>query len=80
MSRILITYALLLSVLFPVLAQDDISQFSYWQYYSDIENSLYKHFYSVAHDELEIRKSGGRKFNDQSGLAGKTIHGQKEIF
>ncbi|TFH26616.1 MAG: xylan esterase [Bacteroidia bacterium] len=56
MSRILITSALFLSILFPVLAQDDISQFNYWQYYSDIENSLYKHFYSVAHDQLESRK------------------------
>jgi len=57
MNQILITFALLLTILIPVQAQDDISQFNFWQYYSDIENSLYKHFYSVAHDQLEARKA-----------------------
>ncbi|MFO7670089.1 MAG: alpha/beta hydrolase family protein, partial [Bacteroidales bacterium] len=57
LSRLLIIAALFLSILLPATAQDDISQFNYWQYYSDIENSLYKHFYSVAHDQLESRKT-----------------------
>ncbi|MCK5209354.1 MAG: acetylxylan esterase, partial [Cyclobacteriaceae bacterium] len=38
-------------------AQDDVSLFNYWQYYSDIENSLYKHFCSVAFEQLESRKT-----------------------
>lgn len=56
MSRILITWTLFLSIFIPVRAQDDVSFFKTWQYYSDIENSLYKHFYSIAHDQLESRK------------------------
>ncbi|MFH0759745.1 MAG: alpha/beta hydrolase family protein [Bacteroidota bacterium] len=58
LSRILMTWALFFfSIGFPVLAQDDVSLFNYWEYYSDIENSLYKHFCSVAHDQLESRKA-----------------------
>jgi hypothetical protein len=42
-------------------AQDDIDQLNFWQYYSDVENSLYKHFCTVAFDQLEERKSEVRK-------------------
>jgi hypothetical protein len=37
--------------------QDIISQFNYWQYYTDIENSLYKSFCSTAFDQLKSRQS-----------------------
>jgi len=37
-------------------AQDDVAFFNYWQYYSDIENSLYKHFCSAASEQLALRE------------------------
>jgi hypothetical protein len=57
--RVLFTGALFLFILgpfLPVKAQDDVELFNYWQYYADIENSLYKHFCSVAFEQLEERK------------------------
>jgi len=57
--RILLIRALFLLLLSPIIragAQDDVAFFNYWQYYSDIENSLYKHFCSVAFEQLESRK------------------------
>lgn len=54
--RKLISWAFLLSLLIPVRAQDDVSFFKTWEYYSDIENSLYKHFCSVAFEQLESRQ------------------------
>lgn len=38
-------------------AQEDTDFFKFWQSYTDIENSLFKHFSSVAYDQLEIRKA-----------------------
>ncbi|MCK5464104.1 MAG: hypothetical protein KAI95_13850, partial [Bacteroidales bacterium] len=39
----------------PAQAQDEVDLFKYWKYYSDIENSLYKYFCSVAFEQLESR-------------------------
>ena len=64
--RIFFTRALFLCIFIPVQAQDDVALFNYWQYYSDIENSLYKHFCSVAFEQLESRK------REISGLKTKT--------
>ena len=55
-TQILITWIILLFVWNPVQAQDDVSLFKYWKYYSDVENSLYKSFCSIAFEQLEIRK------------------------
>ncbi len=60
------TRTLFLFIFIPVQAQDDVALFNYWQYYSDIENSLYKHFCSVAFEQLESRK------REISGLKTKT--------
>jgi len=40
----------------PAIAQDDVSLFDYWKYYSDIENAQYKYFCSVALDQLSQRE------------------------
>ena len=64
--RILFTRVLFLLIFIPGQAQDDVALFNYWQYYSDIENSLYKHFCSVASEQLESRK------REISGLQTKT--------
>ena len=56
-SRIIITCTLYLFILMPTQAQDDVDLFKYWKYYSDIENSLYKYFCSVAFEQLESRKT-----------------------
>jgi hypothetical protein len=47
---------LFLLLFIPLQAQDDVALFNYWQYYSDIQNSLYKHFCAVADGQLESRK------------------------
>jgi len=53
-----ISTLLLLLVLLPdiLFAQDDVDLYSYWKYYSDVENTLYKHFCSVAFTQLDNRK------------------------
>ncbi len=56
-TRIITSCTLYLFILMPVHAQDDVDLFKYWQYYSDIENSLYKYFCSVAFEQLESRNS-----------------------
>lgn len=38
------------------MAQKEIDFFNYWQYYSDNENALYKHFSKIAFDQLEERR------------------------
>ncbi|TMU50708.1 alpha/beta hydrolase family protein [Flagellimonas algicola] len=49
--------ALCLFILSPIQAQEeDIGFFDYWASYSDLENSLYKHFSNLAYSKLEERK------------------------
>ncbi|MCK0146701.1 acetylxylan esterase [Arenibacter sp. F26102] len=55
-------YAVKFLLLFCILtqqvgAQEDLSFFEYWKSYSDIENSLFKHFSSIAYGQLEQTKS-----------------------
>ena len=52
-----ITLTLIVSLCIPVRAQDDVALFNFWQYHSDVENSLYKHFCSVAFEQLESRQA-----------------------
>ncbi len=57
--RLFVARALFMLILCPNIqlqAQDDVELFNYWQYYADIENSLYKHFCGVAFKQLEERK------------------------
>jgi len=50
----------------PTQAQDDVTLFKYWKYYSDIENSLYKYFCSVAFEQLESRKTAINKLKTKA--------------
>lgn len=52
-----IVFILFLFPLMQVNAQDDIDFFKFWQSYSDIENSLFKHFSSIAYNQLDARKA-----------------------
>ncbi len=61
-----LAWFLLLTIYNPIQAQDDVSLFKYWQYYSDIENSLYKHFCSEALDQLELRKNEIENLNTKT--------------
>ncbi len=54
--RVLFTRVLLMLSFIPAQAQDDVDLFGFWQYYSDIENSLYKHFCTLATEKLESRE------------------------
>ena len=56
-KKILIVFALSLSALTSIKAQEDISLFNYWEYHSDVENSLYKHFSAIAFEQLNTRKA-----------------------
>tara|TARA_Y100001980_G_C14556806_1_gene350615 strand:- start:26862 stop:29000 length:2139 start_codon:yes stop_codon:yes gene_type:complete len=47
---------LLMNAISPLHAQDDVSLYKFWKYYSDVENSLYKTLSSIALDQLEPRK------------------------
>ncbi len=56
-ARIIIFFTTVLISLNTAHAQDDITLFNYWKYYSDVENSLYKYFCSVAFEQLESRRA-----------------------
>lgn len=43
--------------LIPLQSQDDVNLFNYWEYYSDVENSLYKYFCSAAFSQLNDREA-----------------------
>ena len=77
--RTAITWTLLLSILMPVQAQDDVSLFNYWQYYSDIENSLYKHFCSVAFEQLESRNTEINKLKTKADWLERQSMVQKKL-
>jgi Abhydrolase family len=55
-NKIFFIGTILLSLFLSSYAQDDVTLFNYWKYYSDAENSLYKHLSSVAFEQLELRK------------------------
>jgi dienelactone hydrolase len=57
MKKYILSFLLIIFGFFPesAMAQDDVSLFNYWQYYSDAENSLYKYFCSVGFQQLEER-------------------------
>jgi len=55
--RKIITWAFFLSLFISVQAQDDVELFNFWQYHSDVENSLYKHFCTTAFGQLESRRA-----------------------
>jgi cephalosporin-C deacetylase-like acetyl esterase len=55
--RIFFVWVFFFSILIPVQAQDDVTLFNYWQYYSDVENSLFKYFCSTGFQQLEERKA-----------------------
>ncbi len=56
-KHLIITWIFFISTLIPGQAQDDVTLFNYWKYYSDAENSLYKQLSSVAFEQLESRKA-----------------------
>ena len=57
MKKIILLIFLLISLTFSsILAQDDVSLFDYWKYYSDIENIQYKNLCSEAFKLLDKRE------------------------
>lgn len=57
MKKILFLISLSISLTFSsILAQDDVSLFDYWKYYSDIENTQYKNLCSMAFEQLDKRE------------------------
>ena len=56
-NRLPLILAFLLIHLLPLKSQDDVNLFDFWKFYSDAENALYKHFCSIAFQQLEERKT-----------------------
>lgn len=56
-KNVIICFGMILATFLSVRAQEDVNLFSYWSYYSDVENVLYKHFCEVAFRQLESRRS-----------------------
>ena len=54
--RILFVIIFLSTSAVSLRAQEDVSLFDYWKYYSDVENSLYKTLASIGLEQLEPRK------------------------
>ena len=64
--RMFLTWILFLSLSISLQAQDDVELFNFWQYHSDVENSLYKHFCTAAFGQLESRKAEIAKLETKS--------------
>ncbi len=59
-----LVYITLFLISFPVtFAQDDVSLFNYWKYYSDAENALYKTESGMVLDQLSKRKQEIQKIS-----------------
>jgi hypothetical protein len=70
----LITWISSILVCSFTFGQDEITQFNFWKYYSDVENSLYKHFCSVAFDQLEGRKAEIQKLETREDWLARQSH------
>jgi hypothetical protein len=55
--RFVLTLLFALPIAVALRAQEAPRLFDYWQYYSDAENALYKHYCDIAFEQLEDRKS-----------------------
>lgn len=64
-QTIVLFFAVVAAGVLPVQAQDDVNLFDYWKYYSDIENSQYKYFCSVAFDQLAERNEKIAQLNSR---------------
>ncbi len=70
MKRISFLFSfILIAGILPLRAQDDVNLFDYWKYYSDIKNSQYKYFCSVAFDQLAKRKENIVQLRDKESWA-----------
>ena len=76
-----INISLVLLVLFPsiLFAQDDVDLFSYWKYYSDVENVLYKHFCNVAFQQLDDRKEKIKKLKTKEDWLARQAVARKKL-
>jgi len=64
-NKLHFSLVLLLINLITLQAQDDVTLFNYWRYYSDAENSLYKYFCATALHQLEERKAAVDKLQTE---------------
>lgn len=76
-----ISISLVLLILFPniLFAQDDVDLFSYWKYYSDVENVLYKHFCNVAFQQLDARKEKIKELKTKEDWLARQAVAQKKL-
>ena len=74
-----LAWILFLAEFNQVHAQDNTDLFKYWQYYSDIESSLYKHFCSVAFKQLDERKSEIDKLKTRSDWLERQTATRKQL-
>ncbi|MFC2124549.1 alpha/beta hydrolase [Bacteroidota bacterium] len=64
-------YIILLSLsISKITAQDNENLFEYWKYYSDAENTLYKHVSEIAFEQLNNRKYQIYTLQTQSDING----------
>lgn len=60
-------------------AQNEEGLFNYWQFYSDIENSLYKHFSTLAFEQLESREKEVELIKTKADWLQRQSKVQKEL-
>jgi dienelactone hydrolase len=58
MIRSILFAVIYLYSVIPVSAQEEVSLFDFWQFYSDAENSMYKTSCALAFEQLEQREMG----------------------
>lgn len=78
-KNIFTTCVLIIFAAITLHAQDDVSFFNYWQYCSDIENSLYKHFCTVAIEQLELRDAEIEKLKTKEDWLKRQSEVQKKL-
>jgi hypothetical protein len=84
MKKILLFFSLYifsLLILFPRIlwSQDDVNLFDYWKYYSDVENSLYKHFCNEAFEQLDARKAEIKKLKTKGDWLNRQSKVRKKL-
>jgi hypothetical protein len=70
---------ILFSFVFTALKGQNIDFFNYWTYYSDIENSLYKHHCENAFQLLKIRKGEIDKLKTKEDWIGRQAYVREKL-
>ncbi len=77
--KIIHTLLILIILILPLQAQDDVALFNYWKFYSDAENSMYKSSCELAFKQLDKRKAAILGLNSKDDYEKRQIEVNKKL-